>query len=202
MMQDAPESYRQWFKDESEFLRRNVRKLNSVILDVGCGDGRTLYSLLRLGGFLYGVDNDIVAVEKARRSLNNPFITILHREAKNLGFHDNIFDYVLAMNVAGNFGKDRNQIYSEMRRVLKPEGELVLSVFNEDALDERIKVYRAHNMPIKRIEGATVVFDCAEGEHYSEQYSELQLRQLFQENRLIPIEIEKQGIGYLCRLKK
>jgi SAM-dependent methyltransferase len=202
VLQNTPESYKQWFEAEREFLWNNIRKINSSILEVGCGNGRSLYSLLHLGGFLYGIDNDENAVREARELLEPYGARISLQEAANLTFRDKSFDYVLSLSTPANFGSQKNKIYSEMRRVLKPDGEIIINVFNEDAFDERIKVYKALKAPIKGIKGTTVIFEDGDIEFISEQFSRQQLEEICKDNNLVPVDIRKEGIGYLCRFKK
>ena len=104
------------------------------------------------------------------------------------------------------FRKDTTEGYylEEMKRVLKPEGEILISVFNEEmnTFYERIKFYTELKAPVKEVKGTTVIFDYPHGANISEQFSKKQLENIFQKNNLHPIEISKQGIGYFCRLKK
>ena len=37
---NLPESYINWFKEEGDFLRKNIYK-DSSVLEVGCGEGRS-----------------------------------------------------------------------------------------------------------------------------------------------------------------
>ena len=108
------------------------------------------------------------------------------------------------MTTPVNFGNDRNWIYSEMKRVLLPDGEIIISIFNEDQFTfyERTKLYAQLGAPVKEVKGTTFVFDYPNGAHISEQFSKKQLEEIFDENGLEPVDISKQGIGYFCRAKK
>jgi ubiquinone/menaquinone biosynthesis C-methylase UbiE len=67
-------------------------------------------------------------------------------------FEDNIFDYVLCLgNTFGNFGKNKYKILREMKRVTKNNGKIILSVYSEKALPERIKGYKKVGVKIKKI---------------------------------------------------
>ncbi|MGV8151580.1 MAG: class I SAM-dependent methyltransferase [Candidatus Nanoarchaeia archaeon] len=203
LLQDTPASYKRWFKFEEEYLKMNIKE-NSKILEVGCGEGRSLTYLISKGSTLYGIDHDKNAVLLARNnlSLEGININISYMEANNLLFKNNVFDYVLSLSTPANFGSQKNEIYSEMKRVLKPEGEIIINVFNEDAFEERIKFYKKIKSAIKEIRGTTVIFKEGDKEFVSEQFSREDLEKICRENNLIPIEIRKKGIGYLCRFKK
>jgi len=202
MLADASEAYRDFLEAEKEFVLQRV--YGADILDFGCGDGRVLsylsdYAQRRL----YGVDSDPEAVFSAKEKfLHSPNVSILREDARQLPFMNGFFANVLCLNFAVNFGEHREIFYQEMKRVLHPAGDILLSVFNEDAFDERMKLYKFAGAPIHHVEGTTVYFDYKEGLHPSEQFSKSQLEGIFDENGLHPHKINKHGIEYLCDLKK
>jgi len=201
ILQETPESYKQWFEAEKAYLDRHVRP-HSQILEVGCGEGRSLSYLTEKRCRLYGIDYDKRAALSARSKLKDQEMgaNILLMQAKDLIFKDSVFDYVLSLTTPANFASQKKQIYSEMKRVLKPLGEIILNVFNEDAFPERIQFYKRLVCPIKEIRGTTVIF---EGDDFiSEQFSRTQLENLAKDNGLNVIDISKAGIGYLCRFEK
>ncbi len=200
-----PDSYKQWFKAEKKYLQKNIKE-NSTVLEVGCGTGRSLEYVLAKTNKIIGIDIDPDAILPAKkRFVNNPHSSIHLGDGRNLIYGDNKFDYVICMATPVNFGKDRDEFYSEMRRVVKYyDGEIILSVFNEDALPERMKVYNLLvKDEIEKIEGNKVIFKNGLGNlSSSEGFNIKELIQIFYENGLRIIEIEKQGIGYFCRLSK
>jgi ubiquinone/menaquinone biosynthesis C-methylase UbiE len=195
--------YAEWFKAEEIYLMKHIPQ-NSRILEVGCGEGRSLSYLTNRGCMLYGVDYDMNAGLLGRKRLESEgmFANILYGEATDLIFKDSTFDYVLSCTTPANFGSQTKNIYSEMQRVLKPSGEIIINVFNEDAFEERIKFYSALNAPIKEIRGTTVIFEDKKREFVSQQFSRKQLEDLCERNNLLPVDITKASIGYLCRFKK
>ncbi len=40
-----------------------------------------------------------------------------------------------------NFAHDMKTIFTEMSRILKDDGEIITSLYNEDAFEERMKLY-------------------------------------------------------------
>ena len=203
LLENAPEAYKKWFGFEEQYLMKHIRP-ESKILEVGCGEGRSLAYLAGNGRVVYGIDHDKRAGLLARKKLESVGLNanIMTMEASDLIFKDNVFDYVMSLSTPANFGNQKNKIYSEMRRVVKPDGEIIVNVFNEDAFDERIKFYRSLGPPIKEIVGTTVIFEDPNKEFISEQFSREQLEEIARASRLTPIEISKQGIGYLCRFRK
>lgn len=100
-----------------------------AMLDVGCNAGeflshlRKLYPRLKL----FGVEIDKDALEYARGQL--PAADLRLADATSLPFPDAIFDCVSCMEVLEHIPVERRpQALSEMRRVLKPSGRLLLRV--------------------------------------------------------------------------
>jgi len=110
------------------------------ILDLGCGGGR-LFKLFRGKEIEYfGVDFAEELIESARkkyasskeaRSRETPpvFLTV---NALRLPFDDNFFDKVFSIAVLHHIPSNEKRILflKEIRRVLKPKGELFLTVWN------------------------------------------------------------------------
>jgi ubiquinone/menaquinone biosynthesis C-methylase UbiE len=107
------------------------------------------------------------------------------------------------MGTFANFGDDKYKILSEMKRVLKDNGNIIISVYSEDALDERLKAYKQANLKLKEIDRqkGRVVIDII-GDAISEQFSERELRNIFAKSSLKVIKVKKVGIAYLCLLSK
>jgi hypothetical protein len=49
---------------------------------------------------------------------------------------------VICMTTPCNFADEKQVFYGEMSRILKDDGEMIISVFNEDAFEERMKNYQ------------------------------------------------------------
>ncbi|MBS3175381.1 class I SAM-dependent methyltransferase [Candidatus Woesearchaeota archaeon] len=203
LLKNTPDSYREWFMQEKNYLRNIINK-NSKVLDIGCGNGRTLNDISDITQNIFGIDNENKSVEDAKKNLK--LITnaqILLANARNLPFENNFFDFVLCMGTFANFGNYKFKILTEMKRVLKNDGFIILSVFSENAFDERMKVYKNLNAPIKKVNGTTVFFDFEpEGENISEQFSQKDLELIVMKSDLKILDIKKVGIAYLCKLGK
>lgn len=202
MLERLPKSYKKWFKEEEKYLRKNVKR-NSKVLDIGCGDGRSLMSIIDITKNLIGIDHDSDAVDKTKVHFKKyPSVKIINAEATKLPFNKESFDFVICMTTLANLGKYKFKVFSEMKRVLKNDGIIITSTFSENAFEERMKVYKNINFPIKKIVGTTVIFKDRYGEGISEQFSERQLREIFNKVKLKIIEIVKLDISYICKLKK
>ena len=203
VLQELPESYKLWFKDEKKFLYKNITK-NSKVLEVGCGDGRSIKDIIDITQNITAIDNDPKAVIDAINNFKRyKTINISLANAKDLPFKDNTFDHVLCLTTFANFGDDKYKILEEMKRVVRKKGTIIISVFSEDALDERMKVYKSQEVPIKEIaKNGKIIFDESVGANVSEQFSKKELIKIFSKVKFTVEEIEKSGIGYMCKLSK
>src|SRR5438270_397209 len=103
VLNNLPESYRQWFDQERTYLQRIVTPGASV-LEVGCGEGRSIHDLLAVTKDITGIDNDLVAVEHAQEAFaSEPSVQLLQAEADSLPFGDATFDFVVCMTTFANF---------------------------------------------------------------------------------------------------
>ena len=108
----------------------NVKSIDAV-LDVGCGGGRTVYSIARLAnlGTVHGVDYSSASVA-ASRALNQVGIeagkvVIQNAAVSQLPFPNEVFDLVTAVETH-YYWPDLPNDMREIRRVLKPGGTLLI----------------------------------------------------------------------------
>ena len=104
---------------------------NASILDIGCGGGRTLErlaSLTRLGkavGIDYSKDSVAVARKRNQRLIASGRVEVIHGSVSSMPFPDATFDLVSAVE-AYYFWPDIAGDLAEVRRVMKPSGQLVI----------------------------------------------------------------------------
>ena len=206
LLKNLPSSYKKWFDEEERYLKKYIKK-GSKVLCVACGDGREINYIVDIAGEIVGIDHDSVAVRHAKINFKGKTnVKIKLEEATKLPFEDNSFGYITCMVSFTNFGKNKIPALKEMKRVLKDNGKIILSAYSEDAMSERMKVYKEMDQKygkIKKIKkDGTVIFDKSFGDNISEQFSEKQLRGFFNEVELKVEEIKKVGIGYICKLSK
>ena len=109
-------------------------KPGSVVLDAGCGSGRHLRGLAKLPGLkIVGIDRSDKDVTEALRGLNNMPDALSHdyqvmrADINALPFEDAFFDCVICSEVLEHV-PEHEKALSELVRVLKPQGQLVVSV--------------------------------------------------------------------------
>lgn len=91
------------------------------ILDIGCGDG-VLLSLIKRGR-LYGVDLDQKSLDYAATRVK---AQLEKAPAEKLPFKNNYFDTVVATEIIEHLSHPK-QMLTETRRVLKPDGRLIIT---------------------------------------------------------------------------
>ena len=124
-------------KFRQHYIERMIEERNlprgARILDVGCGPGELVLELTRKGYDAWGVDISSGMVVEATRTLENGgfpgFRQIRVGDIEELDFPDQSCDVVVAAGVL-EYQKQDGKALSEMRRVLKKGGYLILNVTN------------------------------------------------------------------------
>jgi ubiquinone/menaquinone biosynthesis C-methylase UbiE len=147
-----------------------------TVLDLGCGAGRDVYVASRLvgeNGHVIGVDMTEELIEVAQKyqdeqrerfGYKKSNVTLKHgyiEDLKSLGIEDNSIDVVIS-NCVINLSPNKEQVFREIYRVLKPGGELY---FADVFADRRIPESLA-NDPVLRGE-------CLSGAMYVEDFRRL-----------------------------
>jgi ubiquinone/menaquinone biosynthesis C-methylase UbiE len=108
----------------SRWRKEALSGLKGRVLDVGVGTGKNL-EYYPQGCSVTGIDNSEGMLEKVRKSAENKKnVTLLLMDAGHLDFPDKSFDYVVTTFVLCSI-PDPLMALKEMRRVLKPSGEMI-----------------------------------------------------------------------------
>jgi ubiquinone/menaquinone biosynthesis C-methylase UbiE len=100
------------------------------ILDVGCGTGRHAIELAKAGAKVTGVDFSSGMLEKARAKPGAEAVRFIHQDAsQRLPFEPQSFERVISCLVVDHV-KDLVGFFSELRRVCKDRGFIVVSVMH------------------------------------------------------------------------
>ena len=111
------------------------------VLDAACGFGRHSLVLARDGFRVTGVDrSDVLLAEARRRSNGAEWPRWVHADLRELPFPDASFDGALNLfsSVLGYYGEEDDvRFLSELRRVLRPDGRLVVETVHRDRVMAR-----------------------------------------------------------------
>jgi len=142
-LDDKIRSKRTWLKFSETHIPSSLEldpiiykylQANFKILDIGCGFGKTVFELEKLGyRNLFGIDINPSGIFHAKTK-NKEFGKDLHfkiGDAKNLNFSDNTFDFIIAQAFWTTITnvKERLEIAKEINRVLKMGGVIYIADF-------------------------------------------------------------------------
>lgn len=115
---------------EAEFLVEKYAKEGEKILDLACGSGQWLEFFKKKKIIYFGIDFSEKLIEIAKKRY--PKSNFLVGNVTKLPFADEFFDKVYAIALFHHLPskKLRSQVLNEIKRVLKKDGFLILTVWN------------------------------------------------------------------------
>lgn len=110
------------------------------VLDLGCGQGRTLAELRRLGHRAVGVDPSVTMVNQSRArnrsACRSGDVTVLHSDGRTLPLTNDTVDHALTAHTV-YFMPEPATTFAEVARVLRPGGRFVVACHvGEDPLPD------------------------------------------------------------------
>lgn len=106
---------------------------NKKILEIGCGDGRSLLQLKAMGYDVHGVETD-ENIKKVRDELGLPiFIGVV----ENANFASNQFDYIIANQLIEHI-IDLDSFMESCRKLLKDDGVIIFSTPNAESIYRKL----------------------------------------------------------------
>ena len=111
---------------------------NCRVLDAASGDGYGSAILASRNGVVTGIDLNQQAVTEASQKYLAENLNFVHGDVAAMPFEDNTFDRVVSFETIEHI-PDQTKFLQEIRRVLKPEGILILSSPNRTPFRTRNK---------------------------------------------------------------
>ena len=108
-------------------------KNNEKILEIGCGDGRSLLQLKAMGYDVYGVETD-ENIKKVRDELNLP---IYIGTVEDADFKPEQFNYIIANQLIEHI-IDLDSFIESCKKLLKDDGIIIFSTPNADSIYRRL----------------------------------------------------------------
>ncbi len=198
------EGYANAYKDGSFFSYFFNRRLEIVldslnkyeqatILDVGCGPGMMAEYSIEKGFEFFGID---ISEKMIDECINNfGYASSTHfsvGKLQKLEFPDSSFDVVLCMGALEYVERDEiEDALSEMLRVLKPEGQIIMSLMNKNSFFAWHR--RLRGKILKKLKGRDI-----QAESYddlSRPFDESSIRTLLSLNQLSNIKTVRFGLN-------
>ena len=122
-------------KPITTYVNKLAEKWTSgLLLDVGCGVGISMLPFVKNGFDCIGIDISSMQLKFARQFArkHNVKFRLKIGNVTELPFDDNLFDYVVSAAVIHHLDNKKKRLRAllEMKRVLKNNGELFITVWN------------------------------------------------------------------------
>lgn len=139
----------------------------SLICDVGCGNGRNMQ--FKDYNFI-GVDNCIKFLDICRKKNQN----VIQSNMTNIPLKSEQFDAIISIAAFHHLSQKQDQIACllELKRLLKPEGKILLSVWSKNQPQKTRRVFKTY--------GHNIVSWNKFGEIYERYYYIFNLDELYQ----------------------
>jgi ubiquinone/menaquinone biosynthesis C-methylase UbiE len=110
------------------------QKQSSRILELGCGDGKTVSSLAQSGRCVTAIDSSPCAASLCRKTCPDPKqVAVLIADCRKIPFRNESFDRVSASHITGHLShEERCQLAGEVLRLLTPGGTLSFRDFSTE----------------------------------------------------------------------
>jgi SAM-dependent methyltransferase len=141
-----------------QWISKYVPRFGKVV-EAGCGVGRYVFYLKRLGIDVEGVDFSELIIERvdAIKSEIIPDAVFLHGDITNLLYNDNSLSGYISLGVVEHFIDDPEQALAEAYRVLRPGGIAIVTTPNISFLvSYRRFIIKMKNL-LKRIVGKKII---------------------------------------------
>ena len=194
----APASIRTYYQGEIDWIQENLGQ-GEMLLDVGCGAGHGLAQAVSN----YEVVNGIDLSRKALLIADKMFSWTKHVWFFNVDAAEmplmwaSRYDAVICLG-AGFGNMSYEAVLKEMARVVKPDGRVILSVYNEHARNAQLEFYKAAGFEVDSEEDNSITLK--EGVT-STRFTKKQLEELAEsvgmEATIHPIA----KIGYIAEMK-
>jgi arsenite methyltransferase len=135
-----------------------------VCIDLGSGRGTDVLRIAEIvgeNGFVYGIDISEKMILKARQTAENlgtKNVEFIQCELENIELKNNLADLIIS-NCTINHAKDKQAVWNEIFRLLKPGGRFVIS-----------DIYSLDKVPEKYQNDPVAVSECWAGAILKEEY--------------------------------
>ena len=138
----------------ARFVLKQAGRFSGRVLEIGTGKGRFLVALARRASRITTIDPD--AVEQHFARLNAAYAGVARRirfvvaDGAALPFAKGSFDLIVSMNALHHI-RNLNGVLDEILRVIKPDGRIVLSDFDESGFRIFDRIHAAEGRTHERV---------------------------------------------------
>lgn len=122
-------------------LLKERYQFGAKILDAGCGRGRNLKWFYNADFEIYGVDTNESNIEYCQEIYSKQRGNFIKSSVEETPFNATYFDHVIC-NAVLHFAKDKthfNNMFTELLRILKPEGSLFIRIASNFGIEDQVK---------------------------------------------------------------
>lgn len=123
------------FEHFHRYLYASEYVAGKTVLDIACGEGYGSQALAPRAERMVGIDIDLASVQRANETYRRPNLRFLQGNLESIPQADQSFDVALCFETLEHVA-NQPQALSELARVLKPEGLLLISTPNAGSEDE------------------------------------------------------------------
>ncbi len=136
----APPRVQQYLRAEVEFVSSRLPS-DAIVLDLGCGYGRTMIHFAAAAAFVVGIDTSRPSLREAHELLGAaPNCLLARMDASRIEFVDGSFDVVVCIqNGLSAFHVDREKVVGEALRVTRPGGTAYFSTYSDRFWEHRLE---------------------------------------------------------------
>jgi ubiquinone/menaquinone biosynthesis C-methylase UbiE len=135
----APPRIQQYLDAEIRYVLRKITP-GECILELGCGYGRVLSSLIQKTDCVVGIDTSLESLQLAKKLIvPSEKCSLLRMDAAHMAFSNQMFDVVICIqNGISAFHVDPRELIHESIRVTKPHGLVLFSSYSEKIWNDRL----------------------------------------------------------------
>lgn len=147
----------QWYEHwhRYHFIKSLVK--GKVVADIACGEGYGSSLLASVAKTVTGIDLDKNTIELAQEKYSSHSnLNYLQSNALDLNINDDCFDVVVSFETLEHL-YEHQELLEEFKRVLKPDGLLIISTPDKDVYSEENDHNHYHVKELTKIKFATLV---------------------------------------------
>lgn len=124
-------------------LLQSIDFKDKQVLEIGTGVGTDARTIISLGGIYHGINVDAGSAEMTRTALQVFGVQgdVRRASALEIPFADNAFDIVYSFGVLHHI-PEVDKAISEIQRVLKPGGRLIIMLYNKPSINYHVEIRR------------------------------------------------------------